>query len=68
MREPAIHHIFIVRGGDPVRLREFVEASGWQMPLAPFVADGPEVAIVGVLAKRSRSRRRGPGGGTRPAL
>lgn len=39
-----------------MRLRAVIEAEGWQVPLAPFVAGGDELALVEVMARRARKR------------
>lgn len=40
-----------------MRLRAVVEREGWQMPLAPFIADETQVALVAVVAKAGGQRK-----------
>lgn len=50
-------YVVVIRGADPVRLRTFIETQGWQMPLAPFIADETQVALVGLVAKAGRGAK-----------
>jgi hypothetical protein len=49
---PERAYVVVVEGADPVRLRAVIEREGWQMPLAPFVADGYVRDVVEVMARR----------------
>jgi len=49
--------VVVVQGADPVRLRAVIEREGWQMPLAPFIADEDVVENLRVLQERRRSRK-----------
>lgn len=42
------------RGPTPEQVRIVAEREGWQMPLAPFVADGDQLALVRTLGGRKR--------------
>lgn len=50
-------YVVVIRGADPVRLRAVIEREGWQMPLAPFIADEAQLALVAVVAKVGGQRK-----------
>jgi len=54
---PEHAYVVVVQGVDPVRLRAVIEREGWQMPLAPFIADATQVALVAVVARTPRRAR-----------
>lgn len=50
-------YVVVIRGADPVRLRAVIEREGWQLPLAPFMADETQVALVALVAKAGRASK-----------
>lgn len=61
MERAARTYVVLVESDDPVRLREVIEEHGWQMPLAPFVADGDTIAILEARARKRMRQEARPG-------
>ena len=55
-RMPEQAYVVVIHGADPVRLRAVIEREGWQMPLAPFLADGYAQDALRVMERRRRLR------------
>lgn len=55
-RMPEQAYVVVIAGADPVRLRAVIEREGWQMPLAPFLADGYAQDALRVMERRRRAR------------